>query len=120
MKIQTTARIEVFAVNGKQQDLPDNQTIDFEFSAIDTGGGFKDPILDFSFTIPKKGVDMDGEGRSEITLTISDPNESNNHVSFSCGSEPQTIEGELYEINGRLKEEQLSKELIGFVFKLLR
>lgn len=119
MKIQTTAQIEALTIDGTPQKLSSEQTIDLEFSAIDTGGGFKDPILDFSFLISKHDVgDVDQGQRSDITVTISDSNE--NRSSFSCGSELQTTEDDLLEINGRLKEEQLSRELIGFVFKLLR
>lgn len=121
MKIQTTARIEAFTIDGTPQDLPVDQLIALEFSAIDTGGGFKDPILDFSFSIPKKYADAVNQGRrSGITLTISDPDENGDQSSFSCAGELHAVEDNQLEITGRLKEEQLDRELIAFVFKLLR
>lgn len=120
MKIQTTARIKALTLDGTPQNLLSDQTIDLEFSAIDTGGGFKDPILDFSFSIPKSDDNDVDQGQRSITVTLNDPGESNDQFSFSCKSELQPVAEDLLEINGRLKEEQLSKELIGFVFKLLR
>lgn len=121
MKIQTSARIKTLAINGSPQKIPADQTIDLEFSAIDTGGGFKDPILDFSFTISKDTVDSIGdEQKSDITLTLSDPDKAGNQVSLLYEGRLQTPEKDKFEINGRLKEEQLSREVIGFVFKLLR
>lgn len=121
MKIQTTAQIEALTIDGTPQNVSSDQTIDLEFSAIDTGGGFKDPILDFSFSIPEDNADAINQGqRFAITVTIRDPNEDENQSYFSCKGEMQAIKGDLLEINGRLKEEQLSKELIGFVFNLLR
>lgn len=121
MKIQTTAHIKALAINGIQQDLSADQLIDLEFSAIDTGGGFKDPMLDFSFTIPENNIDVINQRqRTAVTVTISDPNEGENQSSFSCESELHAVEGDRLEFNGRLKEEQLGRELIGFVFKLLR
>ncbi len=123
MKIQTSAQIETLSISGSPKKIPEGQTIDLEFSAIDTGGGFKDPILDFSFNIPKDAVaDLDtGDGqKSGITLALSDPNQEGNQVSFSYESRLQIVEEDQFEINGRLKESQLSREVIDFVFKLLR
>lgn len=121
MKIQMSAKIKTLAINGSPQNIPADQTIDLEFSAIDTGGGFKDPILDFSFTIPIDVVgSVDDEQKSDITLMLSDPDKEGNQVSFSYEGQLQTSEGENFEINGRLKEEQLSGGVIDFVFRLLR
>lgn len=121
MKIQTSAEIKILAINGSSQKIPAGQSIDLEFSAIDTGGGFKDPILDFSFTIPKNVVDYNADDgqNSEITLTLSDPDQEGNEASFSYEGRLQ-VEEDQFEINGRLKEDQLSREVIDFVFKLLR
>lgn len=122
MKIQTTAGIKTFTINDTPQDLSAGQTIDMEFSAIDTGGGFKDPILDFTFTIPKDAVDYDADDgqKPEISLTLSDPDQEENEVMFSYESRLQVAEEGQFEINGRLKDDQLSREIIDFVFKLLR
>lgn len=122
MKIQTTAGIETFTINDTPQDLSAGQTIDLEFSAIDTGGGFKDPILDFTFTISKNTIDYntdDGQ-KPELSLTLSDPDQEGNEVTFSYESRLQVAEEGQFEINGRLKDDQLSREIIDFVFKLLR
>lgn len=122
MKIQTTARIEAFTIDDTPQDLPADQSINLEFSAIDTGGGFKDPILDFSFTIPKDVVDYDtdDEQTPEISLMLNDPDQEGREVSFSYKSRLQAVEEDQPEVNGRLKDDQLSREIIDFVFKLLR
>lgn len=121
MKIQTSAKIKTLAINGSPQNIAAYSTIDLEFSAIDTGGGFKDPIVDFSFTIPKSRVDsVDDEQKPDFSLTLSDPDKEGNQVSFLYEGQLQTSEGENFVINGRLKEEQLSREVIGFIFKLLR
>jgi hypothetical protein len=115
MKIQTSARLTTLQCDGQVIDLSQNQTIDLEFSAIDTGGGFKDPMLDFSIPL-KKSVEFKGS-QPHMSLSLADPNNKDKKVSFSFTGEVTLSD---QQINGRIKEEQLSREVIGFVLNLLR
>lgn len=116
MKIQTIATIERISIDGESTNRID-KSIDLEFSAIDTGGGFKDPILDFSFTIEDSDLLELIEEYQEMRIMLVDPQEEENEASFSYRLEG-SISGK--QINGRLKEDQLSRTLIGFVLQLLR
>ncbi len=117
MKVQTKAQIKTLDIDGTTRE-PASRNIDLEFSALDTGGGYKDPILDFSF--PKEGLDIgekaDGE-KHDIRLELCDPGNEENNAELLCEHKITPADER---VNGRLKEEQLSRELIGFVLKLLR
>lgn len=118
MKIQTTAIITKFSVDGESISLKDDKTIDLEFSAIDTGGGFKDPILDFSFSVEDANFPGSEEKKNKtIMMTLLDPQNPDNKVTFSCEINDARPDKQ---INARLKEDELSRELIGFVLQLLR
>jgi hypothetical protein len=101
-------------------ELEPSQEIELEFSAIDSGGAFRDPILDFSFRIPKQN-DLQqkiGTGcRYEIGLV--DPN-ADKEISFDYEGPLRAGDNGGLEVNGRLKDDQLSRPLIGFVLQLLR
>lgn len=117
MKVQTTAQIETLVIDEKAQE-PASPDIDLEFSALDTGGGFKDPMLDFSFLL--QGLDIrerDKNEKHKIKLMLRDPSDEENEAELIY---EERISSPAERINGRLKEDQLSKELIGFVLKLLR
>lgn len=120
MKIQTTAHIESFSVDGQFWELNHSKTIDLEFSAIDTGGGYKDPILDFSCSVQKTDTANFDEEEYPITITLSDPDKEDNEVTFSYQGLLRAKDDNLLEVNGRLKDDQLSRQLIGFVLQLLR
>lgn len=119
MKIQTSAVIEQLLIGDKKISLPAEKGIELEFSAIDTGGGFKDPILDFSFTLDSSTRDL-SEGEKEVVITLRDPSNEKNRATFSHRTVLKNPEGQKVEINGRLKEDDLERELIGFVLQLLR
>jgi hypothetical protein len=114
MKIQTSAQIVSLKHNGQVFDLNPHQNIDLEFSAIDCGGGFKDPMLDFSLSLEESVKCVDDP---TISMTLADPNNEAKNVSFTFSGEV-TIGKQ--QINGRIKEDQLSREVIGFVLNLLR
>lgn len=120
MKIQTTAQIKSLSIDSQSCDLNQSQIIDLEFSAIDTGGGYKDPILDFSFSIKTSNIADVDEKKGPITLTMKDPDKTNSEVTFSHESVLKAKDDHQFEVNGRLKDDQLSRELIGFVLQLLR
>lgn len=117
MKVQTTAQIETLFIDGKVQE-PASPGIDLEFSALDTGGGFKDPILDFSFLLQGLNIrKRDKNEKHKIRLMLRDPSNEENEAELLY---EESIGSSAERINGRLKEDRLSKELIGFVLKLLR
>lgn len=121
MKIQSTAIIHSLSIGGSSISLPKQQKIEIEFSAIDTGGGFKDPILDFSFELDTKLLPKeDIKDQTPMVVTLCDPRDEKNTAQFEY--EPDLVEniGDDVEINGRLKEDQLQRELIGFVLRHLR
>jgi len=121
MKIQTTAQVTNLIIDGEQVKLDSARDIEFEFSAIDTGGAFRDPILDFSFRIPQqKWEAVSREDRHELELRLSDPDDESRTTNFSYEGALAATEDHDIEANGRLKEEQLSREVIGFVLQLLR
>lgn len=119
MKIQSTATILSLAIGGESIALENQHTIKLEFSAIDSGGGFKDPILDFSFSISKSMLpDVENDEKLPIQVTLQDPHNEENTARFE---HEVLLQGqESAEINGRLKEDDLSRALIGFVLQLLR
>ncbi|MDZ7680752.1 MAG: hypothetical protein U5J63_03315 [Fodinibius sp.] len=120
MKIQTTASITSLSVDDAFVEPDSLRDIELEFSAIDTGGAFRDPILDFSFRIPKQNkLQQEADDGCHFNIGLGDPN-TGKEIAF--GYEGPLREGEHgdWEINGRLKDEQLSRELIGFVLQLLR
>jgi len=119
MKIQSTALIHSLSIDGQSVELDNQQKIDVEFSAIDSGGGFKDPILDFSFSISRSMLpDVERDKKLPIQLTLQDPHNKESTAQFE---HKVLLQGQQsVEINGRLKEDHLSRALIGFVLQLLR
>ncbi|PAU94387.1 hypothetical protein CK503_06185 [Aliifodinibius salipaludis] len=115
MKIQTSAEVTLLKCDGQVVDLSQNQKIDLEFSAIDTGGGFKDPMLDFSISLDQ--IEEDIENEEQLSFILTDPNDSGKEIAFSFVGDTTFADNQ---INGRIKEDQLSRELIGFVLNLLR
>ncbi|WP_445665113.1 hypothetical protein [Fodinibius sp. AD559] len=115
MKIQTSAEVTSLKWDEKVIDVNEHHSVDLEFSAIDTGGGFKDPMLDFSIPL-RKSIEW-SESQPNLSLTLVDPNNENKKVSFSFNGEV-TVSNQ--QINGRIKEDQLTREIIGFVLNLLR
>lgn len=122
MKIQTNALLKSCSIEGIEMDVPDSKTIELEFSAIDTGGGFRDAILDFSFQVPSSNaLDVAEPGdECEIAATIQNPDDSGRMATFSYNTVLSLNDKDELEINGRLKDDHLSRELVGFMLHLLR
>ncbi|WP_138431548.1 hypothetical protein [Fodinibius saliphilus] len=116
MKIQTAAIIDQLLIDDKRVDLAEEHFIELEFSAIDTGGGFKDPILDFSIKVPDK---MPIDVGQLVVVGLRNPQQEERKVAFEYKM-PEEQRGSNIAINGRLKGDQLSREVIGFVLQLLR
>lgn len=115
MKIQTSAIVDILKINGESIPLDEDQKIALEFSAIDTGGGFKDPMLDFS--IPYSGGEATNHKKSKVSLSLQNPQNAEQVIQLSYEGEITVAERE---VNGRLTQEELTKEVVNFVFKLLR
>ena len=121
MKIQTKAIVRSLKISGDQVTLPSPKTIDLEFSAIDTGGGFRDPILDFSFRLDDGSLpEFPSQKTHAITFGLAQQEDDQQAVEMNCEVPVNEVSDDRIEINGRLKEDQLSRELIGFVLNLLR
>lgn len=117
MKLQTTALIKQIIIDGVSLNVEDQLIIDLELSAIDAGGGFKDPIVDFSFSVPS-GVCSDGNHK--FTVSLSDPDKKDNEITFNYEGTVKQSNGEEIVVNGRLKEDQLSKDLVAFIMKRMQ
>lgn len=118
MKIRKSAIIESLSVNGEPISVPENMNIDLEFSALDTGGRFEDPMLDFSLTLENRSLNIpsnDAE-QAECEITISDP--LNREKSCTIKNQCQIAGNDQIEINGRITEENLENDVIGFVINL--
>jgi len=118
MKIKTQAHLARCTIDGTPISLPEKQPIDLEFSTIDTGGGFKDPILDFLFTLDLEKA-LEDSADYDIEVTLQNPN-TDRQVSFLYSGPLQKGEGKQVEVNGRLKDAGISREVIGFMLQLLR
>lgn len=124
MKIKTQSQLARCTIDGTQISLPEEQSIDLEFSTIDTGSGFKDPILDFSFSLE---IDADavgishesGTGDRNIEVTLQNP-DNGREASFAFSGPLQFGDSKTVEVNGRLKDENISRDVIGFMLQLLR
>lgn len=120
MKLRTTAQLISCAIDGESLNLENPSTIELEFSAIDTGGGFKDPILDFSFAVDLSDIsEITEDKKHTLIVELSDP-DKDNEVKFSHEGTISITENDRFVTNGRLKEDQLSDKLIGFVMKRLQ
>ncbi|MDX1636911.1 MAG: hypothetical protein R3281_03000 [Balneolaceae bacterium] len=72
MKIQARAEITSYSLDGKDVNMEGNRTrtIELEFSAVDTGGAFRDIILDFSFRITGRELENDREFGQPCKLSV--------------------------------------------------
>lgn len=120
MKIQSKALIKGVEIDNTIIDFEDFPLIALEFSAIDTGGGFKDQILDFSFSVPKAELSLAADQEHELQLRLMNPENKSKEIQFSCEASLKPNGAHELECNGRLLKPDMSKELVGFVLNLLR
>lgn len=119
MKLRTTAQLTDCSIDGKALHMENPSTIELEFSAIDTGGGYKDPLLDFTIELNASDLSKMTGNNHTVSPKLKDPH-STDEVTFSCEGAVNTTNSGTLEINGRLKENQLSDQLIGFVLNRLQ
>ena len=120
MKQRTTAFIDSITVDDQPLDLSAHTEIEIEFSAIDTGGGFHDPILDFSYLL--EGITIEErEGQVyDLSLEVRDPSDEENQVAINYrGTLTRQAEGS-YEAMGRLKDDNVSRSMVKFVMRSVR
>jgi len=120
MKQRLHAHIEQIEVDGRPLELKEVPKAELEFSAIDTGGGFHDPIFDFAFTIAPADRQWSPDKERTIRLRLCDPSDSENKLEILYDGQLQKIAGGKVEGTGRLKDEAVSRKMIGFVMRCLR
>src|SRR5699024_3661332 len=107
MKQRLHARIEQIEVDGRSLELKGVPLAELEFSAIDTGGGFHDPIFDLVFTIaPGDGQWASGKEHT-IRLLLCDPSDNKNKLEIFYDGRLQKIAEGKAEGMGRLKDEEV-------------
>lgn len=95
--------------------------IELEFSAIDTGGGFHDPILDFAYELSADGSAQFLEDEThQIRLTLQDPLDKENRLELSYQGKLLMKENHRLEGMGRLKDDEMSREITRFVMRSVR
>lgn len=120
MKQQITAVIENMKIDNKVVELPEQADVVLEFSAVDTGGGFRDPILDFTYQLPVLNNETLNESMHSITLLISDPSDFENTLLISYNGKLEQVDGDCMEAMGRLQGKEAGGEILEFVMRCLR
>lgn len=120
MKQQTTAIIEKATIDGEIVEPAEQTDITLEFSAIDTGGGFHDPILDFTYKMPVKKRKIVEQTVYHIVLVIREPSDRKNTVTLAYEGKLKQEDGKYLKGMGRLQNEQMSRDIVKFVMRCLR
>lgn len=120
MKQRTTALIDSISVNGEPLDLSGRTEIEIEFSAIDTGGGFHDPILDFSYLLENVDIEESSQQSYDISLKVHDPTDEENRVAINYRGKLTRKTDTGYEAMGRLKDDKVSRDMVKFVMRSVR
>lgn len=120
MKQQTKAYIKKAELDGKKISLPEEVTVNLELSAIDTGGGFRDPIVDFSFTLPGSISGIPANKRCTIDLVIGNPRDTDDTINFSYEGMIKSAIGQKLEVMGRLQDNQVDREMLRFIMRCVR
>jgi hypothetical protein len=121
MKQQTTVVITRVKVDGDVWPQENPTDIELEFSAIDTGGGFHDPILDFTYEFSADGVGQYGEEKvHQITLNLQDPLDKENTLKISYQGKLLRKDNHRLKGMGRLKNDDMSRDITKFVMRSVR
>lgn len=120
MKQQTTVIIEKVTIDGEIVEPLEQTDITLEFSAIDTGGGFHDPILDFTYKIPVKKGETTEQAVNHIVLVIRDPSDRRNTVTLVYEGKLKQEDGKYLRGMGRLQNGRMSRDIVKFVMRCLR
>ncbi len=117
MKQRTTAYIKKVELDGKNISLPGEIAADLELSAVDTGGAFRDPIVDFSFTLQGSISNMPANERCKIDLVIGNPRNTDDTINFSYEGMIKSADGQQMEVMGRLQDKQVDREMVRFIMR---
>lgn len=120
MKQQITAVIEKVAIGETTLGLGEQAEIRLEFSAIDTGGGFRDPILDFAYELEVVNGMMTEEAIRPIVLVIREPGDSENRLSFAYEGKLKQVADETLAGMGRLQDGDVTRDMVKFIIRCLR
>lgn len=120
MKLRSSCQLIGCTIEEYKLQFDAPSTIELELSAIDTGGGYKDPIIDFSCTVKcSRASEPAGSQNSSLTLELRNPQEGT-EITFSGEGVVNLAGQNMLEINGRLHENEITDTLIGFVLKSVR
>lgn len=120
MKQQTTAIIEKVTIDGEIVEPAEQTDITLEFSAIDTGGGFHDPILDFTYKMPVKKRKSVEQAVHHIVLVIRDPPDRKNTVTLVYEGTLKQEDGRYLRGMGRLQNGRMNRDIVKFIMRCLR
>ncbi|SHG10681.1 hypothetical protein SAMN05443144_11930 [Fodinibius roseus] len=120
MKQQITAIIEKVTIDKTTLELVEPADIALEFSAIDTGGGFRDPILDFAYELVLVNATMTEETTHHIVLDIREPDDRKNRLSIAYDGILKQKSGEPLAGIGRLQDGKVTPEVVKFIMRCLR
>ncbi len=121
MKQQVVVVIRKVVINGEDWPLAKPEDIELEFSAIDSGGGFRDPILDFAYELEADESSKQlAEGAHQITLYLQDPSDEGNTLEIGYEGSLNWIADNRVEGMGRLKDENMSRDIMKFVMRSVR
>ncbi|MCW9707136.1 hypothetical protein [Fodinibius salsisoli] len=121
MKQQTTVVITKVEIDGEVWPLDEPEDIELEFSAIDTGGGFHDPILDFAYELSaEEQAAYLQEDLYDITLYLQDPAHEENSLEVAYEGRLKLTDNDRLEGTGRLKDEDMSRDIVKFVIRSVR
>lgn len=120
MKQRITAIIERITIDEDVLFLTDQPSVELEFSAIDTGGGFHDPILDFEFKLAVEKREVREQTNHNIILMIRDPADRENTLSLAYQGKLKQVDGRFFRGMGRLQDEHVSRDTVKFIMRCLR
>lgn len=120
MKQQITAIIEKVTIDETTLELVEPADITLEFSAVDTGGGYRDPILDFAYELVVVNGTMTEETNHHIVLDIREPDDSENRLSIAYDGKLKQIAGETLAGMGRLQDGAVTRGMVKFIMRCLR
>src|SRR5699024_223105 len=121
MKQRIRVPIEQIEIDGKPLELKRQQPLaELELSAIDTGGSFHDPILDFRYTIEPANRQQLPKSDQVVILQLCDPYDEENTIEIQYDGRLHEQGKNRIEGMGRLKGETMSRNIMCFVMRCVR
>lgn len=120
MKQQITARVYKITIDGRTPALLEPADITLEFSAIDTGGSFCDPILDFAYELKVVDGRITKDAVYQIVLELRAPEDKELSLSFAYEGKITQVDGETLAGMGRLQNGEVTPDMVKFIIRCLR